>query len=51
MTTREPDEEQMQVGLVALREALSTSATAEIVTPAYERLDQSAKPILKQEQV
>ena len=39
MTTREPDEEQMEVGLVALREALGSSAAVEIATPAYERLD------------
>jgi len=51
MTTREPDEEQLEVGLVALREALGNSATAEIATPAYERLDPSAGPALRQEQV
>jgi len=50
MTTREPDEEQVEVGLVALREALGTSATAEIVTPTYERLDPTKGPILGQEQ-
>jgi uncharacterized protein YqhQ len=51
MTTREPDEEQMQVGLVALREALGTSATAEIITPAFERLDPSTGRLLGQEQI
>jgi len=51
MTTREPDEEQVQVGLVALREALGTNATAQIVTPAYERLDPSTGQVLRQEQV
>ena len=46
LTTREPDDEQIEVGLVALREALGDSATAVITTPEYERLpapsDQSA---------
>jgi len=51
MTTREPDEEQVEVGLVSLREALGASATAEIRTPAYERLDPGKGPILGQEQV
>ena len=50
MTTREPDEEQLQVGLVALREALDSNATAEIATPAYERLDPSVGLALRQEQ-
>ncbi|MDL2316435.1 DUF1385 domain-containing protein [Desulfovibrio sp. OttesenSCG-928-A18] len=38
MTTREPDREQLEVGLVALREALGDSATAVIETPEYEHL-------------
>jgi uncharacterized protein YqhQ len=37
LTTREPDEGQLQVGLVALREALGRGAPT-IVTPEYERL-------------
>ncbi len=35
MTTREPDESQLQVALVALKEALGSDAPYEIVTPAY----------------
>ena len=35
MTTREPDESQLQVALVALKEALGADAPYEIVTPAY----------------
>jgi len=46
LTTREPDEKQLEVGLVALREALGETATAVIATPEYERLVQGA---LKQE--
>lgn len=51
LTTREPDEEQLEVGLVALREALGDKAVAEIVTPAYARLAPSAGSAVKQEQV
>jgi uncharacterized protein YqhQ len=51
MTTREPDEEQLQVGLVALREAMGNKATVDILTPAYDRLDLSAGPELGQERV
>ena len=50
LTTREPDGEQLEVGLVALREALGDSATAEIRTPAYEHLDPASRGALKQEQ-
>lgn len=46
LTTREPDEKQLEVGLVALREALGDTATAEIAAPEYERLAEGA---LKQE--
>lgn len=35
MTTREPDESQLQVALVALKEALGSDAPYEITTPAY----------------
>ncbi len=35
MTTREPDEAQLQVALVALKEALGADAPYEIATPAY----------------
>jgi uncharacterized protein YqhQ len=35
MTTREPDKEQLEVALVALKEALGADAPYEIVTPAY----------------
>ena len=48
LTTREPDEQQLEVGLVALREALGESATATIVTPEFERV---APDALRQEQV
>lgn len=48
LTTREPDASQLEVGLVALREALGDSATASISTPEYERLLPDS---LKQEQV
>lgn len=51
LTTREPDKEQLEVGLVALREALGDSATAEIITPAYEHSAPSARAAVKQEQV
>lgn len=47
MTTREPDSEQLEVALVALREALGTEAVAVIETPGYERL--SAKDALKRD--
>lgn len=46
LTTREPDQAQLEVGLVALREALGHSATATITVPAYERLSPDG---LKQE--
>lgn len=42
LTTREPDDAQIEVGLVALREALGDSATAAIAVPAYERLAHGA---------
>lgn len=48
LTTREPDEAQLQVGLVALREALGSNATADVITPEYERLAPAAAP---QEQI
>lgn len=38
LTTREPDREQLQVGLVALKEALGNTSLSEIETPDYERL-------------
>ena len=40
LTTREPDASQLEVGLVALAEALGTEAGAAIKTPAYTRLEQ-----------
>ncbi len=40
LTTREPDEGQMEVALVALKEALCTEAP-EIETPAYQCLEES----------
>lgn len=48
LTTREPDASQLQVGLVALKEALGDSASADIETPEYERLRPGA---LKQEHI
>jgi uncharacterized protein YqhQ len=51
MTTREPDKDQVDVALVALREALGTKATAEILTPAYELLDPSGRPLVRQEPI
>ena len=38
LTTRDPDKEQLEVGMVALKEALGDSALAQIITPDYERL-------------
>lgn len=48
LTTREPDREQIQVGLVALKEALGAGSTAVIETPDYERI--SPKSLCQQEQ-
>lgn len=42
LTTREPDVPQLEVALVALREALAESASATIDTPEYEHLDPGA---------
>lgn len=39
LTTREPDREQLEVALVALREALSPEAAARLQTPAYTVLE------------
>jgi uncharacterized protein YqhQ len=39
LTTREPDRAQLEVGLVALREALGDEDAPGILTPAYTRLD------------
>lgn len=47
LTTREPDTEQLEVALVALREALGENAAADVTVPEYERL---VKDALKQEQ-
>lgn len=41
LTTRQPDESQMEVALVALKEALHTDAP-EIETPAYQCLEENA---------
>lgn len=38
LTTREPDKQQLQVALVALKEALGSSSTAVIDTPEYESI-------------
>ena len=40
LTTREPDPSQLEVGLVALSEALGDDAAASIKTPAFTRLEQ-----------
>ncbi|MDL2266900.1 DUF1385 domain-containing protein [Desulfovibrio sp. OttesenSCG-928-G15] len=45
MTTREPDDAQLEVGLVALKEALGEHADAIISTPTYERLYPDSKPL------
>ncbi|MDR2160785.1 MAG: DUF1385 domain-containing protein [Desulfovibrio sp.] len=37
LTTREPDRDQLEVGLVALREALGDSSSVTFLTPAYTR--------------
>lgn len=42
LTTREPDTQQIEVALVALREALGENAAAAIDTPEYEYLDSDA---------
>lgn len=42
LTTREPDTDQLEVALVALREALGKKASAVIATPEYERIDPDA---------
>ena len=39
LTTREPDREQLEVALVALREAVSPEAAARLQTPAYTVLE------------
>ncbi|MDL2279743.1 DUF1385 domain-containing protein [Desulfovibrio sp. OttesenSCG-928-G11] len=39
LTTREPDDGQLEVALVALKEALGSSATAAILTPDYQHLE------------
>ncbi len=39
LTTREPDYQQLEVGLVALREALGGEATSVIATPPYTLLE------------
>lgn len=51
LTTRTPEKEQLEVGLVALREALGDNAAAQIITPAYERLSPSAGGAIKQEHI
>ena len=48
LTTREPDREQLQVGLVALKEALGSTSKVTIETPDYERI--SPKSLCHQEQ-
>lgn len=48
LTTREPDDEQLGVGLVALHEALGENTAVRIITPEYERLSTDA---LQQEQI
>ena len=42
LTTREPDARQLEVALVALREAVGKTATATIVTPEYEYITPGA---------
>lgn len=49
LTTREPDREQLQVALVALKEALGASSLAVIETPEYEHV--KPKPLCRQEQI
>lgn len=48
LTTREPDEQQLQVGLVALSEALGAEAKTRIETPTFERVHPNS--LRKQEQ-
>ena len=40
LTTREPDDGQLEVAIVALREALGDEAAVPIVAPAYSHLEQ-----------
>lgn len=42
LTTREPDQGQLEVALVALREAVGETAAARIETPSYERIAHGA---------
>lgn len=48
LTTREPDEGQLEVGLVALKEALGSGSTAVIQTPEFERI--TPESLRRQEQ-
>ncbi len=50
LTTREPDEEQLEVGLVALREALGEGAEVTVLTPPYARPTPFTGAAIKQEQ-
>lgn len=48
LTTREPDESQLEVGLVALKEALGSGSASVIQTPEFERI--SPESLRRQEQ-